>query len=265
MHESESRQVRFPFLIQNSVLGNLEESLSTVGSPIEQKPPSGDDRRRSRRLVLTVPVTLEWKNERGEVMRALASAHNVSIHGGSIHLADEKRSPAVNAEIALKNILSGDTCHARVIRARRLASGSVPSLAVELIEAPETFWGLTFQLQQTTMQLLDIEKAFQTRPQDLDLRVLRSLAEAVEYLRAVSSIVHQWQELSVMGKNAYSVLDPLSSARVNKAIHLLRDLTADIDASELTINTEEFSGLLQAVERLHVRMTRGTKTFPELK
>jgi hypothetical protein len=66
-------------------------------------------------LVLTVPVTLEWKNESGVVMRALASAHNISINGGFFHLSDDKLSPAVHAEIVLKNILSGDTCQARVI------------------------------------------------------------------------------------------------------------------------------------------------------
>ena len=115
------------------------------------------------------------------------------------------------------------------------------------------------------MQLLDIEKAFQSRPQDLELRVLRSLAEAVEDLRAVASIVHQWQELSVMGKNAYSVLDPLCSARVNRAIHLIHDLTADIDASELNISSEGFAELLKAVERLHERLTRGPNMFRERK
>jgi hypothetical protein len=239
--------------------------VSTVEAPIEQTQRSGEDRRRSRRLVLTVPVTLEWTSARGEVTKAEASAQHVSMHGASLHLVEGKNSPAVNAEFTLKSSLSGDTCQARVIRTKRLASGKMESLAVELIAAPPTFWGLTFQLQQTTMQLLDIENAIQARSQDIDLRVLRSLADAVEYLRDISLIVHQWQDLRVGGKNAYSVLDPLCSARVNRAIHMFRDLTSDIDASELNSSSEEFSELSKAVERLYERLTRGPYQFRDLK
>src|ERR1700674_3663401 len=92
---------------------------------------------------------------------------------------------------------------------------------------------------------------------EVDFRVLRDLREAVEYLRSVTSAVQQWQELRVQGKDGYSVLEVLDRGRMDCATHLLRDLTADIDACELASDTKDFSRLAQAVERLYERMTRG--------
>ncbi len=68
-----------------------------------------------------------------------------------------------------------------------------------------------------------------------------------------------------MGKNAYSVLEILSSARVNQATHLLHELTSDIDASELSTDSEDFLNLARAVERLYERITRGPVTTREMK
>jgi hypothetical protein len=171
----------------------------------------------------------------------------------------------VNTEITLTNTLSKEACQARVTRVKRLATGNNESVGVEMIAPSSKFWGLTFQLQQTTTQLLEIEKAIQTESQDVDFRVLRSLTDAVEYLRDVASVVYRWQELKLVGKNAYSVLDPLCSARVRNATNLFRDLTADIDASELTSNSEEYTALAQSVERLYERMTRGPYAYREVK
>jgi hypothetical protein len=237
-------------------------SLEASADP---KPQSGEERRRSRRLVLTVPVTMDWKTVRGEIMKVLATARHVSAHGASLHLNDGKYFPPLNGEVTLRSSLSAEVCQARVTRVRRLATGKVDSVGIELNVPSSTFWGLTFQLQQTTAQLLEIEKAFQTNTQDVDFRVLRSLTDTVEELRAVASVVHQWQELKTTGKNAYSVLDPLSGIRLRRASKLFQDLTADLDASELNSYTPEFLELTQSVERLHERITRGPHALREVK
>jgi hypothetical protein len=216
-------------------------------------------------LVLTVPVTIDWASARGEIMKVLATARHVSAHGASLHLNDSKYFPPLNGEVTLRSSLSAEVCQARVTRVRRLASGKVDSVGIELNVPSSTIWGLTFQLQQTTGQLLEIEKAFQTNTQDLDFRVLHSLADTVEELRAVASVVHQWQELRTAGKNAYSVLDPLTSIRLRRASKLFQDLTADIDASELNNYSPEFLELAQSVERLHERITRGPHAFRDVK
>ena len=222
---------------------------------------SGADRRRSRRLVFTVPVALEWTSSRGEVVKDQGTARDVSIHGARLQLADGKQCPAVDKEITLKSSFSGETVQARVARVRRLASGKVESLAVEIISPTPTFWGLTFQLQTTMAQLLEIEIACQAGLKDVDFRVMKNLGEAVEQLRQIASIVQEWQELQVARKNAYSVLDALSSARIKKTTQLLLDITTDIDSNELSPYAEDFAHFTQAIERLSLRMKNGPPVF----
>ena len=230
-----------------------------------QAPELGIDRRRSRRLVLTVPVTIEWKNVQGEMVKDLATAKNVSIHGATLLLAEGKHALAVNAEISLKSSFSGESAQARVVRVKRLASGKLESLAVELLAATQTFWGLTFQLQLATAQLLEIETACQAHLRSVDFRVLKSLTEAVDQLRGIASIIQEWQELQIARKNAYSVLDALASARVERATNILGELTNDIDASELVINSEDYAKLVKALERLSDRILRGTHVYGEIR
>ncbi len=232
--------------------------MTTEGHTNEESR-SGTDRRRSRRLVLTVPVTLEWTNSRGEAVQDQATARDVSINGAQLELSVGKQAPAVDKEITLKSAFSGEIAQARVARVKRLASGKLDLLAVEMLSPTPTFWGLTFQLQQSMAQLLEIENAFQARMKDVDFRVLRSLAESVEQLRKIASIVQEWQELQVARKNAYSVLDALSSARIQRATQLLRDITTDIDCNELSPYEGELTQFVQAVERLYDRMTSGPR------
>jgi hypothetical protein len=222
---------------------------------------SGADRRRSRRLVLTVPVTLEWTSSQGELIKDQATARDVSIHGARLFFADGRRCPAVEKEITLKSSFSGETTIARVARVRRLASGKVDSLAVDIISPTPTFWGLTFQLQQTMAQLLEIEIACQAGMKDVDFRVMKSLGEAVEQIRQVASIVQEWQELMVARKNAYSVLDALSSARIKKTTQLLLEITTDFDSNELSPYAEDFAHFAQAIERISLRMKNGPTVF----
>lgn len=222
---------------------------------------SGIDRRRSRRLVLTAPVTVEWTSSRGEIVRGQGTARDISVHGARLQMADGKQCPAVDKEITLKCAFSGETAQARVARVRRLASGKLENLAVDLIAPTQTFWGLTFQLQQTTAQLLEIEIACQACMKDVDFRVLKTLGEAVEQLRQIASIVQEWQDLQVARKNAYSVLDALSSARIKKTTQLLLEITTDIDSNELSPFAEDFAQFTQAIERLSLRMKSGPPVF----
>jgi hypothetical protein len=222
---------------------------------------SKSDRRRSRRLVLTVPVALEWKNNSGKIMNELATAREVSLHGASLHFSEGRRTPSLNQEVTIKSAFSGEVIQARVARARRLASGRMDNIAIEILSPSPTFWGLTFQLQQTMSQLLDIENACQASMKDVDFRVLRSLSEAVKQIRSVASIVQEWQELQVARKNTYSVLDALSSARLRKASELLLDITTDIDSNELSPYAEDFAEFSRAVNRLYDRMKNGRPVF----
>jgi hypothetical protein len=118
-------------------------------------------------------------------------------------------------------------------------------------------------LQQATAQLLEIETACQVQMKGVDFRVLKSLIEAVQQLRNVASIVQDWQELQIEGKNAYSVLDAQYLARVQKATHLLGEISSDIDSFEISSNSDEFARLVKAVEGIYDRMTRGNHVFQD--
>ncbi len=221
----------------------------------------GADRRRSRRLVFTVPVAVEWTGPNGELVQDQATARDISFHGARLELAVGKQFPALNKEITLKCSFSGEVAQARVARVRRLATGKLESLAVEIISPKPTFWGLTFQLQETMAQLLEIENACQVGMKDMDFRVLKSLGESVEQLRSVASIVQEWQELQLARKNAYSVLDALSIARIRKATQLLLEITTEMDSKEVSPYSEEFTQFAQAIERFSTRMKSGPPVF----
>jgi hypothetical protein len=97
------------------------------------------NRRSSRRLILTVPVFVAWTNVRREIFQELAIARNVSIHGASLQLANGKHSPALNSEGTLKCSFSGEIARARAARLKRLASGKLDTIAVELVAPSESF------------------------------------------------------------------------------------------------------------------------------
>jgi hypothetical protein len=244
--------------------------------PIGQEAAVQAERRKSGRVVILVPVEIQWQTPEGEIVSRSGLARNVDVHGALVqmkafghqktcinptrcrcgHLAG-RHFPVLNTNLDLKNSITGDSVGARVIHVGRAADGTPGTIGIQLLAPTDTFWGLTFQLQRTLIQLQEIEDSFQSRESQIDFRVRRNLREAVEYLRVVGSAVQQWQDLRAQGKDAYSVLELLSNARVDRATHLLRELTSDIDASELTEDREAFTNLAQAVERLYERMTRG--------
>jgi hypothetical protein len=225
-----------------------------VGEPVERENPTGSERRRARRLTLIIRLEVEWNEPGGGVAREQARAKNVDTHGA---LLDMKRFPRLHTEVTLKNLLSGEVTQARVQAIRRSSEAKLLGVAVELLAPSETFWGLTFQLQRATAQLLEIERALQGGSEGIDFRVLRELRVAVEDLRSIASAVHQWQDLQAEGRDAYSVLPMLAASRVSRATNLLEELTADLDGAELTIASEGLDKFLRALERVSDRVMRG--------
>lgn len=220
------------------------------------------DRRRAIRLPVIVRIEVEWEEPDGTKVKEQAHAKNISVHGALLQM---QKFPPRHSEVSLKNPLCGESAKARIGAIRRAQDGKLWGVVVELLESNESFWGLTFQLQRTTEQLSEIERALPQHLHDVDFRVLRSLREAVEELRRTAGAVQQWQELALEGKNAYSVLEILSNARVSRATHLLYELTSDIDASELSTDSKDFLNLARAVERLYERMTRGPATTRDIR
>lgn len=233
----------------------LREEQVTTGEPADQGTYPGVTRRRARRLSLVVHLEVEWQGPGGTTVTERARTKNMSVHGALLLM---KNYPRANTVVRLKNPLSGQVAQARTTEIRRSHDGKLVGATVQLLAPNQTFWGLTFQLQRTMMQLTDIEHAFQMQKPSMDFRVLRYLREAVEELVQTASAVQQWQDLQAEGKDAYRVLDALGSARLQRATRLLHDLTADIDACELASENEEFRSFSHSVERLYERLTRGS-------
>jgi len=229
----------------------------TTGGPVSQEKAAETPQRRAKRLRLVVPLEVQWQEPRGIVTEP-ARTRDMSPHGALLLM---KNFPRASAVVTLKNLLTGESAQGHVTQMRRSSEGKLLGVAVELLVPSETFWGLTFQLQSASMQLMSIESSFETLKTGVDFRVLRSLREVVDDLRQVASAVQQWQELQLEGKDAYRVLDVVTGARVDRATRLLDELRADIDSGAISPDNEEFGNFTRAVERLFDRLTRGPVSF----
>jgi len=217
-------------------------------------------RRRAKRLNLVVPLEVQWQDSRGGAVTEPARTRDMSPHGALLLM---KKFPRANAVVTLKNLLTGESSQGRVTQMRRSSEGQLLGVAVELLVPSETFWGLTFQLQSASVQLMSIETSFQASKSGVDFRILGCLREVVGDLRQTAAAVQQWQELQLEGRDAYPVLDVLTRARIDRATHLLDELTADINSGALSPDNEEFAAFTRSVERILERLTRRSVAFKD--
>lgn len=89
---------------------------------------------------------------------------------------------------------------------------------------------------------------------EIDARVLREFRESVDHLRLTAWAVQQWLELQAQNRDAYSVLPLLTGERIRRATALNRDLTDDLDAMEITLESEGLKDLHQSVNELMRRL-----------
>jgi len=113
---------------------------------------------------------------------------------------------------------------------------------------------LASRLQKTTAELRELEQVIKSG--DIDPRVLREFRQAVDHLRQTAWVVQQWLELKAQRRDAYTVLVLLTAERVRRATNLCNDLALDLDATELTFETEGIDTLFHAVEGLFQRLAR---------
>jgi hypothetical protein len=112
---------------------------------------------------------------------------------------------------------------------------------------------VTVRLQLATSELRDLEQ--QVKAGDLDPRVLSEFRNAVDFIRNTAWAVQQWVGLTEKkGGDPYSVLPILSAERVRRATQLTRDLSLDLQAVEVSIETEGVAQLFEAVDDLHRRL-----------
>lgn len=205
-------------------------------------------RRRSRRFSFISAVEATWQESNGKVLRETGRAKEVNAQGGLLELSNY---PAVGSQIELTNLLSHETCHARVVGVRRNAEGQLMGAAVELLAPSETFWGVSFQLKRTCADLVRLE--YQMRSGSLDPRVLREFRDAVDNVRKTAWAVQEWQERESKKQNPETVIPLLTAEGIRRATQLCEAIANAAAAHEIGRETVGIDEFLHAVE--HVLQT----------
>ncbi len=112
---------------------------------------------------------------------------------------------------------------------------------------------LPARLQRVGNELLELDQAI--RSGDMDVRLLVGFRQAIDHVRETAWAVQQWIELQAQDKDAYSVLPRLTVERIRRATQLNNDLALDLDATEVTMETEGIENLRQSVRGLYKRLT----------
>jgi hypothetical protein len=216
----------------------VEELITT---PLTRK----TEQRRGNRFPVIVPVQAKWQEATGRIVVEAAQAREVNAQGG---LLDMQNFPSVGSQLELTNLLSGETYRARVVAIRR-KENRVVGVAVELLIASETFWGVNFQLKKTSAELLRLEQAIRTG--GIDQRILIDFRDAVDHVRKTAWAVQEWQEREITHHDPHTLLPLLTTERIRRAAQLGNAIVSDLTAREVTRETPGLDKLFDAVQRMH--------------
>jgi hypothetical protein len=207
------------------------------------------EQRRGSRFPVVVPVDVKWQGPGGKTVKETAQAKEVNAQGG---LLDMKTYPRVGTKLELTNLLSGEPAEARVVAMRSSKDGTALGVAVELLVANETFWGVNFQLKKTSAELVKIEQAIKSGA--VEPRILTEFRDAVDYVRKTAWAVQEWQERQLQHHDPQTVLPLLTAERIRRATQLNKAITADLAAHEVTRETTGIDEFFRAVETLYQRV-----------
>jgi len=113
---------------------------------------------------------------------------------------------------------------------------------------------LSTRLQNLGAELRALEEDIKAG--EVDARVLQEFRQSVDQIRVTAWAVQQWTELQAQKRDAYSVLPLLTKERIRRATQLAETLNLDIDATEITFETEGIEKLFHAVEGVYYRLAR---------
>lgn len=217
-----------------------------MAHPTVNQSSSTAGKRRSRRFPFVSPVEATWQEPNGKIFREAGQATEVNTQGG---LLEMKNYPPVGSQIEMKNLLSHESSHARVVGVRRNAEGQVLGVAIELLVPSDTFWGVNFQLKKACADLVKLE--YDMRSGAIDQRVLKEFRDAVDNVRKTAWAVQEWQERQSRQQDPQTVLPLLTAERIRRATQLCDAITAATAAHELARRTVGIEEFFRAVERVH--------------
>ena len=221
--------------------------MATENSPSGQM--AGEERRRSKRYPLLIPVRAKWTSLGGASHVTDAQAKAANLQGGLLQFLHTGTAPAAGTELELVNLLSGEETKARVMGVRRSAKEAVVGIAVELMVPGDSFWGTTFRLKKTTEELFELEQAMKSG--EIDSRVLREFRDAVDYVRKTAWAVQEWQERQAQKRDTATVLPLLITERIRRATELCNAVNADLNQHGISSETKGLDRLLQSVRQLY--------------
>lgn len=213
------------------------------------RPSTQTEQRRGNRFSVVVPIEAKWKDAGGKSVTESAEAKEVNGQGGLLQM---KAYPGPGAQIAIRNLVSGEETQARVAAIRRAKDGTVLGVAVELLHPSETFWGVNFQLKKTSAQLAKIEEAIKSG--GVDPRILRDFRDAVDYVRKTAWAVQEWQERQLKQHDPQTVLPLIISERIRRATQLSHAISADLATHDVTNETSGLKEFFRAIEGLYIQI-----------
>lgn len=113
---------------------------------------------------------------------------------------------------------------------------------------------LSGRLQKVAAELRSLDDGIKSGK--VDARVLREFREALDHLRLTAWSVQQWIELEAQQRDPYTVLSLLTRERIRRTAQLCDNLSIDLDAMEVTYESEGLDKLFAAVEALFTRLAR---------
>lgn len=216
------------------------------------------ERRRGIRFPVVVPVEAKWTEPTGKSFKESAQAREVNVLGG---LLEMKAYPAIGTQLELTNLLSGDKTRARAVAVRRTREGQLREVAVELVVASESFWGLNFQLKKTSAALVKLEQAIKSGA--LDARILMEFRDAVDYVRKTAWAVQEWQERQLQQHDPHTVLPLLTAERIRRGTQLSNAIASDLVSHEVTRETPGVEEFFQAIARIYESLGNLFKENPK--
>jgi hypothetical protein len=98
------------------------------------------ERRRTVRVMLTVPLRVSGKTEIGERFSVKALSHSVSLHGASVEL---EQSVVLDEILQLENEITREKVEGKVVSIRRARDGK-RYVAIEFTDRNPNFWHMAF-------------------------------------------------------------------------------------------------------------------------
>ncbi len=100
------------------------------------------ERRRTVRVMLTVPLRVSGKTEISERFSVRAMSHSVSLHGASVEL---EQGVVLGEILQLENEITREKVEGKVVSIRRGRDGK-RYVAIEFTEADPNFWHMAFPI-----------------------------------------------------------------------------------------------------------------------